>query len=254
MTIYLNLIIKQHFFFHPLHFAIMSLSLNNQFDIEFEYKFECDSDCGSEYDAPETRSRNLKLPKHAFQAKRIAPGDLSSERKNKKHREQKKKIHLSRSDKRKSKSTFIENSFPFAEAEEDTEDFGQFQDDNADSFWIHDIHECCELCFPRWEQVVEVAEEELFEKVPKDFCSVAKAVRLRKSLTLRDVLGSMGLDHLVSINQAFNMGIYIKKNMPENSERKKIPVYRHNKFMMVLSYPWYELATLEHLVREFVCL
>ena len=122
----------------------MSLFLNNQFDIEFEYKFECDSECGSEYDAPQTRSRKLKLPKHAFQAKRKAPGDLSAERKNKKHREQKKKIHLSRSDKRKSKSTFIENSFPFAEAEEDTEeDVGQFQN-LADSFWIDDIHECCE--------------------------------------------------------------------------------------------------------------
>ncbi len=246
----------------PSTLANMSLSLNNQFDIDFVYKSVCDSDCGFEYDVPQTRSRSLKLPKHAFQAKRTATRDLTSERKNKKHREQKKKIHLSRSEMRKSKCTFIENSFPFADLEEENYYFHQYRDMvdsylNKDSFWIddnyEDNHESCEICYPSWEQVAETSQEEFFEKVTKNFCSVAKAVILRKSLTLRDVLVSMDLDHLVSAEQAINMGIYIKKNMSYNSERKKIPVYRHNKFMTVLSYPWYELATLEHLVREFIC-
>lgn len=218
------------------------MSLNNQIDSDFEFN------------VPQTRSRNLKLSKHAFQVKRTATRDLSDERKNKKHREQKKKIHLSRSDKRKSKSTFIENSFPFSDLEEENYYFDLFEDDVDDCFCIDDNHEYCELGYPRWQQVVQDSKEELFEKVPKDFYSVAKAIRLRKPLTLRDVLGSMGLDHLVSTYQAFNMGIYIKKNIPNNPERKKISVYRHNKFMMVLSYPWYELATLEHLIREFICL
>lgn len=244
----------------------MSLSYNN---IERDIDSECwsDSECWTECKVPETRSRATKLPKHAFQAKRTTSRDLPTERKSNARREQKKRICLSRTDKRASKRTFIENSFPFADPEEEFDVVNKCNFNEYDYYEMYDYFDLlyCNSDIPhipkkeeieqRFEKETKVPEDFCsVAKVPGDFCSVAKAISLRQSLTLRDVLASMGLDNKISADHAFQMGIFIKKNMPDNPERQKVWVWREYKRMNVLLYPWYELATLEDLIFEYLYL